>query len=148
MIDFYEIFTNKIVLTILITLVFTQIAKFFTYRFSNGKFDWVKLVDTGGMPSSHSAIVSSLTFSIFLIEGFGTLFIIAVVFSTIVVRDAMGLRRQAGEQAKILNKIVDDLKIKGKLAPARLKEIIGHTPLQVFIGVLLGLIIAVVIWLI
>jgi len=99
---------------------------------------------TGGMPSSHSAAVTSLTTSVGLIEGFNsTLFIITLVFALIVIRDALGVRRAAGSQAKALNTMGKQLQSKLKIPFKMVKEISGHTVPEVSIGIILGFFIAV-----
>ena len=109
-------------------------------RFS---FRW--LVQTGGMPSSHSALVSALSTVIGLYYGFGSLpFWITLVFSAIIMFDAAGVRRAVGRQASILNKIVDEISQKGQVPEERLKELLGHTPVEVFAGAFVGIITALV----
>ena len=99
---------------------------------------------TGGMPSSHSAAVTSLTTSVGFIEGFSsTLFIITLVFSLIVIRDALGVRRAAGSQAKALNTMGKELQSRLKIQFKMVKEISGHTVPEVSIGIILGFFIAV-----
>lgn len=95
------------------------------------------------MPSSHSAFVAGLTTAVGLVEGFdSTSFAICFVFSMIVMYDAAGLRRAAGKQASILNKLIDELIHTGELKQARLKELLGHTPYEVFAGAFLGILVA------
>jgi acid phosphatase family membrane protein YuiD len=109
-------------------------------------FSWKHFLGTGGMPSSHSAFVSGLTTAVGILEGFGsTLFAACFVFSMIVMYDAAGLRRAAGKQAAILNKLIDELIHTGELKQARLKELLGHTPYEVFAGASLGILVAVLV---
>ena len=97
------------------------------------------LVSSGGMPSSHSAMVTSLTTAIGLQEGWtSSLFCVSCVFTLVVLYDAAGVRRAAGKQARILNQIVDDL-FKGEYRPGKLTELLGHTPLEVIVGFFLGI---------
>ncbi len=107
------------------------------------KIDFTRFVGPGGMPSSHSAFVTSLTVGVALKEGLNsTAFAMAVVFALIVMYDAAGIRRAAGRQAVILNKIVDELFHHGHVKEERLKELLGHTPVEVFVGAILGGLIA------
>jgi len=110
------------------------------------KFDFRWFLDTGGMPSSHTAAVSSLTTVVGLYYGFGTIpFGITLVFSLIIMFDAAGVRRNVGKQATILNKIVDQLSKGQQVEEQRLKELLGHTPFQVFVGAFLGIVVSLLI---
>jgi len=120
-----------------------QFLKGFTSIRRRGGFSWKHFLGTGGMPSSHSAFVAGLTTAVGLVEGFdSTSFAICFVFSMIVMYDAAGLRRAAGKQASILNKLIDELIHTGELKQARLKELLGHTPYEVFAGAFLGILVA------
>lgn len=109
------------------------------------KFNIRRFIESGGMPSSHTAMVIALTTSIAKYEGFqSTGFAIALVFSSIVMYDASGVRRAAGKQAVILNEIIRDIyhhKYQGNF----LKELIGHTPLEVLAGFILGLVVGILV---
>ncbi len=95
------------------------------------------------MPSSHSALVTALTTGLGIQEGFDSaIFALAVVFSLVVMYDAAGVRRAAGKQARVLNAIIEDLN-RRQLHPERLRELLGHTPFEVLVGALLGIIVAV-----
>lgn len=116
------------------------------------KIDWSLLFRAGGMPSSHSAIISSCAVSIGLNSGFNSqLFTLAVVIAMIVIYDATGIRRQAGMHAKIINTIVQDM-VEGHPLRRReqLLEVLGHSPREAFVGVLLGITVALLaqIWLV
>lgn len=103
------------------------------------KFHIKDLIVTGSMPSAHSAFVSALVVSIALYEGFNTSFVIALILTLIVLRDAMGVRREAGEEGKMLNNII-------KAAKLKLPEehyALGHTPLEVLVGMGIGILTAV-----
>lgn len=103
------------------------------------KFNFKWFIGTGGMPSSHAAGASALAISCGLYEGFDSVFFaLAAVFAIVTMFDAQGVRRAAGQQATILNQILDDMYWKGKLEADRLFELIGHTPLQVITGAVLG----------
>ena len=111
------------------------------------KLDVSRMFGLGGMPSSHTAFISAATMAIGFHDGFhSTLFGFAVCVSCIVMTDAAGVRRAAGKQATVLNRIVQDMiHHQGKgVDEEKLKELIGHTPVQVFAGALLGIIVGVV----
>lgn len=105
-------------------------------------FKW--FLESGGMPSAHSATVVCLTTSVGLNRGFSSdLFVITLFYTLIIAFDAAGFRRAVGRQAMALNQIVDVLTHTGKVDPARFRELMGHTPKEVFVGALLGITIAV-----
>ncbi|HOX54289.1 MAG: divergent PAP2 family protein [Candidatus Omnitrophica bacterium] len=107
------------------------------------RFNFRWFIGTGGMPSSHAAGVSALATTCGLNIGFDTvIFAMAVVFAIVTMFDAQGVRRSTGQQAEILNKIMDDIYWRGKIEESRLKELIGHTPIEVIIGSILGILIA------
>jgi acid phosphatase family membrane protein YuiD len=111
-----------------------------------GRFNFRWLFDTGGMPSAHSATVASLATATGLYYGFSAVpFLIALIFAVITMFDAAGVRRAVGRQAGILNKMVDDLYEKGQVPETRLKELLGHTPVEVFTGAFLGIVMSLVI---
>ena len=104
------------------------------------------LFDTGGMPSSHSATVSSLATVTGLYYGFDSiLFLIVLIFTIITMFDAAGVRRNVGRQAKILNQMLDELYEKGVVPEQRLKELLGHTPVEVFAGAFVGIVVAFIV---
>jgi uncharacterized protein len=107
-----------------------------------------RLATAGGMPSSHSALVVALTTIIGRLQGVqSALFAMALIFSTVVMYDATGVRRAAGQQAMILNRLIDDLFIAHQgLRQERLRELLGHTPIEVIAGALLGIIVGLGIW--
>ena len=110
------------------------------------RFNFRWLFDTGGMPSSHSASVASVATATGLYYGFMTIpFLIALVFMIVTMFDAAGVRRSAGKQAQILNKMLDELYEKGQFAEERLKELLGHTPVEVFAGAFLGILITMLV---
>ncbi|NLV91644.1 MAG: divergent PAP2 family protein [Firmicutes bacterium] len=117
-----------------------QVLKTVLHAFRHRQLDLRRLVGAGGMPSSHSALVCSLSTAVALKEGIdSTLFAISVVLSLIVMYDAAGVRRAAGRQARILNQMVVDFYQNRELHPERLKELLGHTPYEVLAGALLGI---------
>lgn len=120
-----------------------QALKTLTNMAKERRFNFRVAVGTGGMPSSHTALVVATTTSVGLVLGFTSLlFDVAVVFSAIVMYDATGLRRAAGRQAAILNKIMDELSTTHTLREERLKELLGHTKLEVIGGALFGVMVA------
>jgi acid phosphatase family membrane protein YuiD len=153
-----ELFFNIPLITALIAIGLAQFIKVPLYYFPNRSWDWGLLFSTGGMPSSHSAAVTALTFSIGFEYGVDSpLFAISTVFAIIVMFDAAGVRRQAGEQAIMINKLMDDFnhiihemktwnvqneQVKRK----KLKELLGHQPIEVLMGGLFGIVIACTIY--
>src|SRR5438552_933588 len=107
-----------------------------------------RLATAGGMPSSHSALVVSLTTIIGRLQGVESpLFALALIFSSVVMYDATGVRRAAGQQAMILNRLLDDLFIAHRgIHQVRLRELLGHTPIEVIAGALLGIVIGLGLW--
>lgn len=117
-----------------------QILKVIIHRAIAGHWDWGVAWSTGGMPSTHSAIVAGLATSVALQHGLqDTRFAITVVFAGIVMYDAAGIRRAAGLHAHILNQILAELFEGHPLSQAQLRELLGHTPLQVLVGALVGI---------
>lgn len=107
------------------------------------RFNFRWFVGTGGMPSSHAASVSALATSVGVTYGFDSaLFAVTVTFALIVAFDAQGVRFNAGKQAEILNKMLDDIYWKKKMDEEKLKEFIGHTPVEVWAGIALGIIVS------
>ncbi len=123
-----------------------QILKMFTGLLTDRKFSLRLLFSNGGMPSSHSATVLALCTSAAISYGFGSAaFAITAILAVIVMNDASGVRYETGEQAKIINRIAKELfSGKGEEFNTGLKELVGHTPFQVLMGALLGIVIAVV----
>lgn len=122
-----------------------QFIKFIVYYARNKKFNFKMLTLTGGMPSSHSSFSVALTTSVGLVAGFDSVeFAIALGFAAVVMYDAAGLRRAAGKTAALLNQIVDDYysERNPKLNQEKLLEVLGHTPAEVLMGALLGVLIA------
>lgn len=105
------------------------------------KFNFKRILGAGGMPSSHSAVVTSLATLIGKYQGITTpIFAISVIFAFIVMYDAAGIRRAAGKQAKLLNKLVETPGLSGVEVSERLVEVLGHTPTQVLVGALIGIV--------
>jgi len=135
---------NPPLMLALIAMSSAQLFKFIVAWIWYGRADFRRLVGTGGMPSAHSASVTALTIAVGLEAGWGsTLFGATAFFSLVIMYDATGIRRAAGRQAQILNRMLDELKDYHKLEPVRLKELLGHTPLEVLLGAAYGFLIAV-----
>lgn len=141
---FSQILNNKVFITTLIAWVIAQAIKVIIGVVKQKRFDFRWLIGTGGMPSSHVAGASCLAASVGFQEGFNTVyFAIAASFAIVVMFDAQGVRRATGKQARILNKIMEDIYWQGKIDETRLRELVGHTPVEVIIGFLLGIVIAI-----
>ena len=123
--------------------VFKVIITFITYR----KWDFSRMFGSGGMPSSHSSFICALATSVGMSRGFQSVeFAIAVALALIVMYDAAGVRRSAGKQAAVINRIIQDMMKRGsKLTQVHLKELIGHTPFEVIVGSLLGVLIGILV---
>lgn len=120
-----------------------QFLKIFT--FSEKKIKFSRIVSSGGMPSSHSSFVTSLSTLVGMELGFNSMeFAIVAVFSIIIMYDASGVRRAVGKQAAVLNQIIDDLHHKKYIEQKKLKELVGHTPIEVLFGALLGILTALI----
>ena len=120
-----------------------QLIKMISCFVRSGKLDFSYLLSTGGMPSAHSSMACSLAISIGLYEGFSSVaFTIGAAFSAVVMFDAQSVRKAAGEQAKILNQILDELLYEHHLSEKKLKELLGHTRLEVLGGLVTGFITA------
>jgi len=138
---------NPVLLSALISWTIAQTLKVLLHFFQAREWNWALLFRAGGMPSSHSAMVSATAHGIGLFLGFSTpLFGLAVVFALIVIYDSTGIRRQTGRQAALLNSIIEDLS-RGKFSrQGKLREVLGHTPGEAMTGMTLGILIAQVMW--
>lgn len=143
---FRELISNQFLLTGISSWLWAQVLKTIIHALVTHRLDLSRLVGDGGMPSGHSATVSSLAVAAAFVYGLDSFeFAIAAVLAVIVCKDAMGVRLETGKQAAIINEIVkafDDLST-GKLSEVKLKEFVGHTPIQVLAGILLGIVNAV-----
>jgi acid phosphatase family membrane protein YuiD len=140
-----EFAANKILITTLCSWIIAQALKVLVGYIMEKKVDFRWFVGTGGMPSSHTAGASCLAAAIGFQYGFdNVLFALAASFALVVMFDAQGVRRASGKQARILNKIMDDIYWQGKMQEGRLRELIGHTPLEVVGGFIVGVVIAFV----
>ena len=141
--SFAEILRNQILLCAMTSWFVAQALKVPIYYLVEHEFNWRRWLGSGGMPSSHTALVVSLAAMVGARLGFDTgEFAISFALAIIVMYDAAGVRRETGTQAAVINKILHDMLVDGKhITEDELKELIGHTPLEVFAGALLGLII-------
>jgi uncharacterized protein len=139
----YVVAWNPPLVLALLAMMSVQTFKFATALAVRRRVDFTRLLGTGGMPSSHSASVTALSVSVGISHGWNsTLFGVVAFLSLIVMYDATGIRRAAGRQAQILNRVLEDLKDYHKLHGERLKELLGHTPLEVLVGAAYGAFIA------
>ena len=140
---FWDMLTNPYLLTAISAWALAQVVKTILYAVMNGRLDWERLFGDGGMPSGHSATVSSLAVFCALMHGTHTHeFAVAAILAIIVCHDAMGVRQETGKQAILINELVElveKLKVEHRLPTIELKEFVGHTPLQVAAGILLGI---------
>ncbi|MCG8542021.1 MAG: divergent PAP2 family protein [Clostridia bacterium] len=140
---FNEVFKNEILNVSLTSWFIAQGIKVILTILTKKKFDLYRFVGSGGMPSSHSSMVMGLSTAVGLKTGWSSVaYGISLVFALIIMYDASGVRRAVGKQAIILNKILEDKHRHIPIGERRLKELIGHTPVEVFAGALLGIIIA------
>jgi acid phosphatase family membrane protein YuiD len=142
------ILSNKILLAAFWAWLIAQALKTVIYVIMNKDFNPERLVGDGGMPSSHSATVMALVTSTAFYFGSDTFeFAIAAILALIVMHDAMGVRRETGKQAKAINNMMELLSELSRDIPPekKLKEFVGHSPMQVFFGALLGVIVGVVV---
>ena len=142
-----EFLRNKIFLMTVIVWALAQSTKVIIGFFKEKKFNFRWFIGTGGMPSSHAAGVAALATAVGIEHGFdSTFFAIAAVFAVVTMFDAQGVRRSTGQQATILNKMMDDIYWKGQVEEKKLIELVGHTPVQVLAGVLFGIFWTVVLY--
>lgn len=148
---FTELFNNKIFMVAATSWFVAQVFKTIIHFILSKQFVMERLVGSGGMPSSHSSTVTALATATYMEFGASSFeFAIAVLFAIVVMHDARGVRRETGIQAKLLNdivKIFEDMGRKEISTQDKLKEFVGHTPLQVLIGAILGMLIAVICYL-
>ncbi|BBB92923.1 MAG TPA: divergent PAP2 family protein [Methylomusa anaerophila] len=144
MTDLFLAIGKNIVLLSATTAWFTaQILKALTSYWRHGEFNAERLVGAGGMPSSHTALVAGLSSSIAFHDGIDSpLFALSIVLAGIVMYDAAGVRRAAGKQAKVINKLVREMRVDHTVKDTRLKELLGHTPLEVLAGAIHGFVVA------
>ena len=141
---FYEVITNKILVISFCAWVLAQLVKVLIVLVREKRLDFHYLVASGGMPSAHSATVSALATSVAMIQGLGSVaFGIAAIFAIVVMYDAAGMRQSVGQQAAVLNRIMEELRFRRIAELERdLREFIGHTQFQVLVGAVMGILLA------
>ena len=136
---------NHILWTTLTAWMVASILKVAFFYFKEKKINFRRFVGTGGMPSSHSALVAALATAIGIKEGWNSVSAaLAIIFALVVMYDAAGVRLAASRQAATLNKIIDELFEEGEFHQERLKELLGHTRIEVVVGASLGIFLAIV----
>lgn len=144
-----QILNNHILIPALLGWAIAQVVKVPFEFIHTRRWDWSLLFRTGGMPSSHSALVAGVAHGVGLYEGFGSpVFAVAFTLAAVVIYDATGIRRQAGKHARLLNAMIDDLTAGHPLKEEQLLELLGHTPLEALGGLLLGIASAQLGWII
>ena len=146
---FRELLMNPFLLAGISGWFVAQVFKTILYAVINKKLVWERMIGDGGMPSGHSATVTAMCLMSMLVYGPGSHeFAFSAILAIIVCHDAMGVRRQAGKHAVILNEIVEAFNAltEDKLPETKLKEFVGHTPIQVMAGILLGIADALVLY--
>lgn len=142
-VDLSLIFRNKIIIIAFIAWILNQSLKMIVFYITEKKWDIRRFTGAGGMPSTHSALSMCVAITIGIKEGWETpLFALAIVIAFIIMADAAGVRRETGEQAKVLNKIILEFFREIKLKDKRLKELVGHTPFEVIVGAFMGIVMA------
>ena len=142
---FWEIFRNPVFVPGITAWFLAQIIKVILTWITQRRMDMSRFVGSGGMPSSHSSLVTSVAVSVGLLEGFGSpIFGLSLVLALVVMYDAANVRRAAGDQARILNRVVGFLFREEEFDDKQLKELLGHKPIEVLAGALLGTLTALV----
>ena len=142
-----QIFSNRILIAGIIAWAAAQILKTITYAVVNHTLDIRRLLGDGGMPSAHSATVTSIAVATGFRTGFDSpVFAVAIMLAFIVMHDAMGVRLETGKQAKIINDMIKMVYDEGMTPEEKLKEFVGHTPLQVLGGFILGIVVDVILF--
>jgi acid phosphatase family membrane protein YuiD len=142
------LFQNKALIAGLIAWMLAQVIKLPLNYLYTRRWNWALLLTTGGMPSSHSSLVTATVFAIGLYHGFDNpIFALGVAVTMIVTYDAAGVRRQAGIHAQRINVLFEELMHGHPINEKDLREVLGHTPLEVMGGILLGLVVATAQWL-
>ena len=144
--DLQKVVTNKFLYVPLLVWFCIQTFKVVYELVKTKKFNFKRIVGAGGMPSSHSAVVTTLAAMIGKSEGFDTpIFALSLIFALVVMYDAAGVRRAAGKQASLLNKIVETPGLSSVQVQERLVEVLGHTPLQVLVGAIIGIVVGLLV---
>lgn len=138
----WDLLSNRFLLTGLCSWFLAQVAKTIIHAIINKKLVWERLIGDGGMPSGHSATVTSLAVISALTYGFDSFeFAVTAILAVVVCHDAMGVRLETGKQAVMLNELTKVFEVwtKEDLPEVKLKEFVGHTPIQVLAGIVLGI---------
>jgi uncharacterized protein len=139
-----DIFQNKVLICIVVAWAIAQFSKPFVQYLRTREWSWSWFFSAGGMPSTHSAIIVAATTAIGIRMGLASPeFALGVAVSMVILYDAAGVRRQAGEHARVINAIIDDLSHGHPLKEENLKELLGHTPGEVAVGFVVGLVTAI-----
>ena len=145
-----ELLNNRILIAGAVAWLLSQITKTIIHLILNKRLVWERLLGDGGMPSSHSATVTAVSCTTGLLCGWDSpLFAVSAVLALIVMHDAKGVRQETGKQARVINSMVDLLNSmgRGELTPEEtLKEFVGHTRRQVYVGALFGIAVALILW--
>jgi acid phosphatase family membrane protein YuiD len=145
---FTDMLSNNVLMTAMVAWLIGQLLKLPGYYILHRKWKWGVIFSPGGLPSSHSSLMTATTLSIALYHGFNNpLFGLAVAISMIVIYDATGVRRQAGLHARVINEIMEEIFAGRPVPEKQLREVLGHTPIEAIAGILLGIMIALVYWL-
>ena len=132
---------NQVFIACFLAWFLAQLIKIILTYFFDNRFDVSRFVGSGGMPSSHTSFVTSLATAVGLVSGYDSSeFALSLVLALVVMYDAAGVRRAAGKQARLLNKIVETPGLSGLEVSERLVEVLGHTPLQVVVGAVIGVV--------
>ena len=143
--DIQKLVTNKYLYVPLLLWFCIQVFKVICDLVKTKKFNFKRIMGAGGMPSSHTAVVTSLAMLVGKSEGFDSaMFAVALVFAMVVMYDAAGVRRAAGKQAHLLNKIIETPGLSNVQVQERLVEVLGHSPLQVIVGAIIGIIVGLI----
>jgi acid phosphatase family membrane protein YuiD len=135
-----EFLTNELVQVVVLSFIIAQAIKVVSYSIKLKTFYLRGFFESGGLPSGHSAVVASLTAMIYFSEGLSNLFFVSLFFSLIIMYDAVGVRRETGKQARVLLALVKRFKIK---SPG-LKQFVGHNLLEVLLGAVVGIFVAII----
>ena len=142
--EFMDLFENKALIAAILAWFAAQVIKVLLVLFDEKKLDLSKMISSGGMPSSHSALITAMTASVGKTTGLDSVaFAIAAVTSLVVMYDAANVRREAGKHAELLNKIARDLYPDNHMNQEKLKELLGHKQIEVSAGAILGITIGV-----
>jgi acid phosphatase family membrane protein YuiD len=147
---FTGIFNNPVIVSVIIASIMAQILKLPLEFLRTKKWDWSLIFGTGGMPSSHSAVMTAAAAGVGHYVGFDTpLFGLAFAITMVVVYDATNIRRQAGFHAQQINRIIKEI-FEGKIKPVEdfdeLREVLGHSPIEAVGGIILGILVSVIVW--